>query len=326
MGVATAGSPRTSGSAAERTSYAVEFDQLTKRFGDHTAVDSMSFTVPRGSIFGFLGPNGAGKTITIGMALGLVPPTSGTARVLGYDVRENLDDVLQNVGAMVERPAFYPYISGRLNLSIFATQVGITDPARVEELIDLVGMRERADAKFGGYSTGMKQRIGIAAALINDPEVIILDEPTNGLDPAGQREIRGLVRRLADTGHTVFLSSHILSEIQEVCTHVAIINRGKLVATGPMNEILAGTEQLVISVDRPDDASKALQSLPNVESVEIENGTVIVDYPLDQAAEVNQFLVQSGFAVSQLRHREGQLEERFLALTGQDTRTEDAHA
>jgi ABC-2 type transport system ATP-binding protein len=305
---------------------AMEFDQLTKRFGDHTAVDSMSFTVPRGSIFGFLGPNGAGKTTTIGMALGLVPPTSGTARVLGYDIHENLDDVLRNVGAMVERPAFYPYISGRLNLTIFATQVGISDPARVEELIDLVGMRERADAKFGGYSTGMKQRIGIAAALIYDPEVVILDEPTNGLDPAGQREIRRLVRRLADSGHTVFLSSHILSEIQEVCTHVAIINRGKLVATGPMHEILAGTEQLVISVDRPEDASKALQSLPNVESVVIENGTIIVDYPLDQAAEVNQFLVQSGFAVSQLRHREGQLEERFLALTGQDTGTGDAHA
>jgi ABC-2 type transport system ATP-binding protein len=313
-----------SGSPADAP--ALEFDQLTKRFDEHVAVDSMTFSVPRGSIFGFLGPNGAGKTTTIGMALGLVPPSSGTARVLGFDVRENLDNVLRNVGAMVERPAFYPYLSGRMNLSIFATQAGVGDPGRIEELIKLVGMSERADANFGGYSTGMKQRIGIAAALLCDPEVIILDEPTNGLDPAGQREIRSLVRHLADTGHTVFLSSHILSEIQEVCTHVAIINRGKLVATGPMHEILAGTEQLVIDVDRPEDARKALQSLPDVESISLENGAVIVDYPLEQAAEITRFLVQSGFAVSQLRHREGQLEERFLALTGQEAATESTDA
>jgi ABC-2 type transport system ATP-binding protein len=320
--MSTATAPRFSGSGSDGAAPAMEFDHLTKRFGDHTAVDSMTFTVPRGSIFGFLGPNGAGKTTTIGMALGLVPPTSGTARVLGYDIRDHLQDVLRNVGAMVERPAFYPYLSGRMNLSIFAKQTGLDDPGRIDEIIEQVGMSERANAKFGGYSTGMKQRIGIGAALVCDPELIILDEPTNGLDPAGQREIRGLVRRLAETGHTVFLSSHILSEIQEVCTHVAIINRGKLVSTGPMNEILAGTEQIVIDVDRPDEAVNALRTFPDIESVDLENGAVIVDFPVERAAEVNRFLVQSGFAVSQLRHREGQLEERFLALTGQNEGSE----
>ena len=302
---------------------ALEFDQLTKRFGEHVAVDAMTFSVPRGSIFGFLGPNGAGKTTTIGMALGLIPASSGTARVLGFDIRTNISEVLQNVGAMVERPAFYPYLSGRMNLQVFGAQAGMDDRARIEEIIDLVGMSERADSKFGGYSTGMKQRIGIGAALLCDPELVILDEPTSGLDPAGQREIRELVRRLSETGHTVFVSSHILAEIQEVCSHVAIINRGKLVATGPMSEILAGTDQLVIDVDRPEDARQTLLNIPDLEKVVVdERQRLIVDVSLDRAPEINQALVQSGFAVSQLRHQEGQLEERFLALTGQATGAE----
>ncbi|TVR71756.1 MAG: ABC transporter ATP-binding protein [Sphaerobacteraceae bacterium] len=305
---------------------ALEFDQLTKRFGEHVAVDAMTFSVPRGSIFGFLGPNGAGKTTTIGMALGLIPPSSGTARVLGFDIRTNPSEVLQNVGAMVERPAFYPYLSGRMNLQVFGAQAGMDDRSRIEEIIDLVGMSERANAKFGGYSTGMKQRIGIGAALLCDPELVILDEPTNGLDPAGQREIRELVRRLSETGHTVFVSSHILAEIQEVCSHVAIINRGKLVSTGPMSEILAGTDQLVIDVDRPEDARQTLLNIPDLEKVVVdERQRLIVDVSLDRAPEINQTLVQSGFAVSQLRHQEGQLEERFLALTGQATGSEQTN-
>lgn len=316
--MSTAPAPRLSGSGSNGSAPAMEFDQLTKRFGEHVAVDAMTFVVPRGSIFGFLGPNGAGKTTTIGLALGLIPASSGTARVLGYDIRTNPGDVLQNVGAMVERPAFYPYLSGRMNLQLFATQAGMNDQRRIEEIIDQVGMTERADAKFGGYSTGMKQRIGIGAALVCDPELVILDEPTNGLDPAGQREIRQLLRRLSDTGHTVFVSSHILSEIQEVCSHVAIINRGQLVATGPMNEILAGTDQLVIDVDRPEEARSTLLQAPEIDSVEIdERQRLIVDVSLDRAAEINELLVRSGFAISQLRHQEGQLEERFLALTGQ---------
>ncbi len=301
---------------------AIEFDQLTKRFGEHAAVDNMTFTVPRGSIFGFLGPNGAGKTTTIGMAVGLIPPTAGTARVLGFDVATQLPEVLRHVGAMVERPAFYPFLSGRMNLQIFAKQAGLDDKVRVDEVIEMVGMSERADAKFGGYSTGMKQRIGIASALLDDPDVTILDEPTSGLDPAGQREIRALVRRLADAGHTVFLSSHILGEIQDVCTHVAIINRGKLVATGQMHEILETSNELVIDVDRPEEARSELTQMVAADDVHLENGRLIVQTPLEQAAEINMRLVQAGFAVSQLRHREKDLEDRFLELTEQHTRSE----
>ncbi len=306
----------------QQTGAAIEIDGLTKRFGEHVAVDNLTFSVPIGSVFGFLGPNGSGKTTTIGMVLGLIPPSSGTARILGNDVRTDLPDVLERVGAMVERPAFYPYLSGRMNLQIFARQIGRDDQERVSELLDLTGMSERADAKFGGYSTGMKQRIGIAAALLDDPDVIILDEPTSGLDPAGQREVRALVRRLADAGHTVFLSSHILGEIQDVCTHIAIINRGKLVAAGRMDEILEASNELVIDIDRPEDAGSLLSSVDTVEDVHLENGRVVIEVPLEHAAEINARLVQSGFAVSQLRHRERDLEDRFLELTDQHTRSE----
>ena len=301
---------------------AIEIDGLTKRFGEHVAVDNLSLSVPAGTVFGFLGPNGSGKTTTIGMALGLIPPTSGTARILGYDARTHLPDVLARVGAMVERPAFYPYLSGRMNLWVFARQLGRDDPGRIDELLELAGMTERADAKFGGYSTGMKQRIGIAAALLDDPDLVILDEPTSGLDPAGQREIRALVRRLVDSGHTVFLSSHILGEIQDVCTHVAIINRGKLVATGRMDEILEPSNELVIDIERPDEARTVLGQIPSVEAVHLENGRLIVEVPLEFAADINARLVQAGFAVSQLRHREKDLEDRFLELTEQHTRSE----
>jgi ABC-2 type transport system ATP-binding protein len=317
-------SSRAPGILADGGTAAIELDGLTKRFGQHVAVDDMTFAVPKGSIFGFIGPNGAGKTTTIGMMLGLIPPTAGTARILGFDVQTHLADVLERVGAMVERPAFYPYLSGRMNLAIFARLAGITDSGRVEDILQMVGMTERADAKFGSYSTGMKQRIGIGAALITSPDVVILDEPTSGLDPAGQREVRGLVRRLADTGHTVFISSHILSEIQEVCTHIAIIDRGRLVSVGRMDEILTGTEQLVIDVDRPDEARALLLELPDIDSSTLENGRLIVDCDIERAADVNRRLVEAGFAVSQLRHREVLLEERFLALTGEPAGSEEA--
>lgn len=304
---------------------AIELDGLTKRFGEHVAVDKMTFNVPRGSIFGFLGPNGAGKTTTIGMLLGLIPQSSGSARVLGYDTQTQLPEVLQRVGAMVERPAFYPYLSGRMNLWVFATQAGISNSGRIQEVLEIVGMTERADANFGSYSTGMKQRIGIGAALLGEPDVVILDEPTSGLDPAGQREVRSLLRRLADEGHTVFLSSHILAEIQEVCTDVAIIARGRLVSSGPMRDILQGTDQLMIEIDRPEDARRMLLDLPEIESAEMENGWLVVDGDLAQAAEINRRLVEAGFAVSQLRHREARLEEAFLELTGEATGTEQSN-
>ncbi len=297
---------------------AIEIFGLTKRFGNYTAVDSLTFRVPRGSIFGFLGPNGAGKTTTLGMLLGLVPIDGGTAELLGHDVRTNLSQALARTGALVERPALYPYMSGRRNLSLLARLAGINDQTIIDRALADVDLTERANAKFGGYSTGMKQRLGIAAALIKQPELIILDEPTSGLDPAGQIEIRNLVRNLAQSGRTIVLSSHLLNEVQEVCSHVAIIDRGKLIQTGLLSEILAQEEIIEIRVvDGVEQACELLRTLPDVKRAEILDGRLILDAPAALTATINRTLIEAGFDVSSLNARESKLEERFLDLTGQ---------
>ncbi len=297
---------------------AVEIHGLTKRFGHFTAVDSLSFAVPAGSIFGFLGPNGAGKTTTLGMLLGLIPHDAGSAEVLGFDIGSQLPDALDRTGALVERPAFYPYLSGRRNLSLFARVAGINDPARIRQALEEVDLLSRADAKFGGYSTGMKQRLGIAAALIRRPELIILDEPTSGLDPAGQLEIRNLVRELAGEGRTILLSSHLLNEVQQVCTHVAIIDKGKLVQTGTLEQLLTSESVVEVRVvDRASEAANVLRGIPSVSDVDILDGHLIVKVPADQAASINRVLVAAGFDVCGLNPRESKLEERFLDLTNQ---------
>jgi ABC-2 type transport system ATP-binding protein len=297
---------------------AVEISGLTKRFGDFTAVDTLSFRVPKGSIFGFLGPNGAGKTTTLGMLLGLIPIDAGSATILGFDVRTQLPLALTRTGALVERPAFYPYLSGRRNLSLLARIAGIEDQAVVDRALKEVDLADRANAKFGSYSTGMKQRLGIAAALIKQPELVILDEPTSGLDPAGQLEIRNLVRDLAHAGRTIVLSSHLLNEVQEVCTHVAIIDHGKLVQTGSLAQILATEEVVEINVvDRAEQARNFVENLPGVKHAEILDGRVIVEVPTAKSAAINRALVESGFDVSGLSARQSKLEERFLDLTAQ---------
>ncbi len=295
---------------------AVEIAGLTKRFGDFVAVDALSFRVPKGSIFGFLGPNGAGKTTTLGMILGLIPFDAGSARVLGFDVRTQLPEALARTGALVERPAFYPYLSGRRNLSLLARVAGIKDQALVERALEEVDLTSRADAKFGGYSTGMKQRLGIAAALIRRPELVILDEPTSGLDPAGQLEIRNLVRELAQTGRTILLSSHLLNEVQQVCTYVAIIDRGKLIQTGPLAQILAAEDVVEIRlVDRARQAMELVRQLEGVRNVDLLDDHLIVEAPADRCASINRALIEAGFDVSNLQARESKLEERFLDLT-----------
>jgi ABC-2 type transport system ATP-binding protein len=294
---------------------AIEFEGLTKRFGTFVAVDRLSFAVPRGAVFGFLGPNGAGKTTTLGMLLGLVPIDGGTARIFGDDVQQHLAGALQRTGALVERPAFYPYLSGRQNLRLFARIAGIADDAAIEKALETVDLTRRADAKFGGYSTGMKQRLGVAAALIKQPDLVVLDEPTSGLDPAGQREIRALIGAIAAGGRTVILSSHLLHEVQEICTHVAIIDRGRLVTTGPLAQILAAREEVVIRTDRPQEAVAVVRVLPEVRSVEVAEDVLIAEMPVARAGSVNRALVTAGFEVTELRPRQRALEERFLALT-----------
>ncbi len=295
---------------------AIEVEELTRRFGSFVAVDHVSFTVPSGSIFGFLGPNGAGKTTALGMMLGLIPTSSGTARILGHDIHTNLPDALARTGAMVEKPALYPYMSGRDNLRLWAYLAGIDDPERVERALQEVDLTARADATFGSYSTGMKQRLGIATALLRDPELVILDEPTNGLDPAGQREIRALIRRLAASGRTVVLSSHLLYEVQEVCTDVAIINHGKLITTGRMQDVLHTRDSIEIQVDRPLDAAPFIEHLSDVDQVHIVDDLLVVTVDTSFAGAINRKLIEAGFEVSGLRPRQRRLEDEFLALTG----------
>jgi ABC-2 type transport system ATP-binding protein len=225
------------------TPLAIETQGLTKHYGKDPAVADLDLKVPRGVVFGFLGRNGAGKTTTIGMLVGLLRPTGGQAWVLDRDVRRDLRSALRHTGVLLDRPAFYPYLSGRENLWVVAQALGGEAHRRIPEVLDIVEMSERTGDRFAAYSAGMKQRLGLAAALLNDPELLILDEPTTGLDPVGQRDIRQLVRRLADdTGKTIFLSSHQLREVEQICDQVAVIDRGRLVAQGPLAEIAAGRD------------------------------------------------------------------------------------
>lgn len=225
------------------TSWAIETQGLTKHYGKHPAVVDLDLKVPQGVVFGFLGRNGAGKTTTIGMLVGLLRPTKGWGQVLGHDVRRDLRPALQRTGVLLDRPAFYPYLSGKENLWVVAQALGRETHQRIPEVLQIVEMVDRADDRFAAYSAGMKQRLGLAAALLNDPDLLILDEPTTGLDPVGQRDIRQLILRLAgETGKTIFLSSHQLREVEQICNRVAVIDRGRLVAQGPLAEVAAGRD------------------------------------------------------------------------------------
>ncbi|WP_291043411.1 ABC transporter ATP-binding protein [Herbiconiux sp.] len=230
---------------------------LTKRFGRSTVVDGIDLAVPRGSVFGFLGPNGSGKTTTIRMLLGLASASSGEVRVLGHEMPSNLARVLPAVGALIEGPGFYPFLSGRANLHRLDSADGFasasTRKARVERALDRVGLSSAAGKKVRAYSLGMKQRLGIANALLTPRELIVLDEPTNGLDPQGTREVRTLIRSLAAEGTTVFVSSHLLSEIEQMCSHVAVMRAGRLVAQGALDDLRgAGRTHLRLTVATPD--------------------------------------------------------------------------
>ena len=222
---------------------AIETLGLTKHYGRQPAVEDLDLQVPRGAVCGFLGRNGAGKTTTIGMLVGLLRPTAGEAWLLGRDVRRDLRPALRQTGVLLEEPAFYPYLSGRENLWVVAQALGGDAARRIDEVLDVVELTDRAGDRFGAYSTGMKQRLGLAAALLNDPALLILDEPAKGLDPPGQRAIRDLVRRLArDTGKTIFLSSHQLHEVQQICDYLAIIEQGRLQAQGSFADLAAGRD------------------------------------------------------------------------------------
>jgi ABC-type multidrug transport system ATPase subunit len=276
-------------------------------------VDRVSLTVRRGEVYGFLGPNGAGKTTTMRMLLGLIRPTSGVASVLGRSPGN--PESLARVGALVESPAFYPYLSGRDNLRVIARCAGVPK-RRIEETLDLVDLTDRARDKFATYSLGMKQRLGVAAALLKDPELLILDEPTNGLDPAGMADMRDLIRRLGSGEHTVLLSSHLLGEVEQICDRVGVISRGRLIAESTVEE-LRGKGALLVGAKPLDRARECVEQLLGAERVEVLDGTLRLDADLAVAGHINRELVGAGVEVTELRRAERTLEEVFLEMTDQ---------
>ncbi|MEI8409947.1 MULTISPECIES: ABC transporter ATP-binding protein [unclassified Kribbella] len=289
----------------------VEVTGLTKRYGDTLAVDGVDLTVLPGEVYGFLGPNGAGKTTTLRILTGLIAPTSGDVRVLGGSPGQA--DVLGRTGSMIESPAFYPYLSGLDNLRLLAEYAEV--PRRkIDEVLELVDLTDRARDRFSTYSLGMKQRLGVAAALLKDPELVILDEPTNGLDPAGMRDMRRLIRELGSGGRTVLLSSHLLGEVQQICDRVGIINSGRMVAEHNVEE-LRSERELVVRAEPRDQALSVLTSFGTVHQYD---DTLRVQVDPDRAAEVNRVLVEAGIAVSELRSTERALEDIFFELTSEE--------
>ncbi|MGC4746658.1 ATP-binding cassette domain-containing protein [Micromonospora sp. DT201] len=291
---------------------------VAKRYpGGVTAVDGLTLRVPEGMVFGFLGPNGAGKTTTMRMLVGLVRPTSGRIRVLGQP--PGTPGELARVGALIESPAFYPHLSGVDNLKLAARYAGVADSA-ADQVLAEVGLTGRARSPFRTYSLGMKQRLGVAAALLKQPSLLILDEPTNGLDPAGVSEIRELLRSLGQHGRTVLLSSHVLGEVEQVCDRIAVINRGRLIADGTSDELRAalGGGELLIAADPIDKAAACLREHRGVRAVQAADGRLRVDAEPSLAAELNRTLVEAGIDVRELRTVRHSLEEAFLELTGTD--------
>lgn len=294
---------------------AIETIELTKRYGKRLAVDQLNLTVGKGEVFGFLGPNGAGKTTTITMLLGLVKPTKGRAIVLGYDVQREPALALQRVGAMIEAPAFYPYLSGADNLRVLARAGGIP-LERVQRVLEMVELCDRARDKVSTYSQGMKQRLAIAAALLPDPELIMLDEPTNGLDPAGTVEIRNLIRDLAAGGRTILLCSHLLHEVEQLCQRVAILKEGKLIAAGEVATLLRRGQGVRVRVQGdPGPAVSLLRGLAWVSSVTVQGDALIVDAPADRTAEINALLIKADIVVAEIGASNSSLEEFFLTVT-----------
>ena len=303
----------------------VETHQLAKRYDGRrgqppvVAVGGIDLTVRRGEIYGFLGPNGAGKTTTLRMLVGLIRPTSGQASVLGRP--PGAPDALARLGSVIEGPGFYPYLSGADNLRIVA-RYARADIERIGPALEAVDLVSRRDDKFATYSMGMKQRLGVAAALVKDPELVILDEPTNGLDPAGMRDMRSLILDLGRQGRTVILSSHQLAEVQQICHRVAVIDRGRLIAESTVDE-LRGEPELVVSATPSDVARSTLDEMADVRQVRLVGGDLRVRVDDRHTAAVARRLVLAGVDVTQLRRDERQLEDVFFEITRENRANEE---
>jgi ABC-type multidrug transport system ATPase subunit len=296
----------------------IEINGLTKRFKDVLAVDELSFEVHSGDVFGFLGPNGAGKSTTIRMILSLIRPTSGTIKVFGKTLNENRKEILTNIGAIVEKPDFYQYLPAIKNLEILAKISGKeVSQSRIMELLELVGLKDRAKSKVKTYSHGMKQRLGIAQTLLHNPQLIVLDEPTTGLDPHGMKEIRDLIIRLSkEENKTIFLSSHILSEIELVANRMIIINKGSKIVEGEVNKLLNSNKlKVTVEVDSSKAALKILENTIWYKSIEsITENKFCINIDLKAIPELNKYLVENGVPVNALIPVRS-LEDYFLSIT-----------
>ena len=292
----------------------VETHSLTKRYGSGVlAVNSVDMSVRRGEVYGFLGPNGAGKTTTLRMLVGLIRPTSGTATVAGHTPGSPAG--LARIGALIESPGFYPYLSGRENLRVVADMASVNQK-RVDEVLDMVELTSRAGRKFGTYSTGMKQRLGVAGALLKDPDLLILDEPTNGLDPQGMAEMRKLIKDIGQGERTVLLSSHLLGEVEAICDRVGVISNGRLVTQSTVQDLL-GEEGVMVRAQPADAAQEMLTRMFGPEAVSRQDGAIHLKTDPGKSMEINRQLTSAGIGVSELRPFERSLEDVFFQLTGE---------
>ncbi|WML52796.1 ABC transporter ATP-binding protein [Neobacillus sp. PS3-12] len=290
-------------------------NNLKKVIGKKEIIKGITFDLKEGEVFGFLGPNGAGKTTTIRMLVGLIKPTSGTIKICGFYIQTHFPEALKNLGCIVENPELYPYLSGWNNLLHFARMLDGIGEERIIEVTELVGLKERIHDKVKTYSLGMRQRLGIAQALLGNPKVLILDEPTNGLDPAGIREMRQFIRFLAEQeGLSVLVSSHLLSEIQLLCDRVAIITRGTIIKTDTVQHLLSNREQVEWHIHPLDKGKMILEKLTKVEVKD--DGTLLTEFDQTQIAEWNKQLVYEGVEVTEMNRKLPVLEELFLELTG----------
>lgn len=288
---------------------------LGKRYKKRWAVRALDLDVRRGEVFGFLGPNGAGKSTTIRMLLSLVAPSEGEVLLFGKPLKKHREEVLARVGGLVERADFYLYLSARKNLEVVGALSGGIPAAEIDRVLELVGLHSRAGDKVKTFSHGMKQRLGIAQALLRSPEFVILDEPTTGLDPQGIKEVRELIRHISAEGITIFLSSHLLHEIEQTATSMAIINKGKLIVQGKVHELLNdGTNIVTIAVDDPDRAEALIAADPDVQRIRRTNGSLEVHMSAEEVGRLNVMLVQNGINVKALIPKRT-LEDFFLRIT-----------
>lgn len=293
----------------------LSIQNLTKHFGKIRAVNSLSLEVKAGQVFGMLGPNGSGKTTTLGMLMGVTNPTSGNFYWFG---EEPTPQIRKKIGAVLEHPIFYPYLSGQKNLELNA-MIKECPVKNIPRVLDLVELTERKDDKYKTYSLGMKQRLAIASALLNDPEVLILDEPTNGLDPMGIAEIRAIIRKIAAQEKTIILASHLLDEVQKVCTHFAVLKKGNLVYTGPVGEVGSGTEVVEVDAD-VESLNELLLAFSGTSSINRENGSYHVSLRDGfHSKDLNRFLFEKGVVVSHLVTKKKSLEKQFLEILAEST-------